>query len=121
AAFNIRAQERQLEIMKSMGVNGIRTAHNPPAPELLELCDRMGFIVMNEAYDMWKKGKNEHDYSQDWDDWHKRDLEDLVLRDRNHPSVFMWSIGNEILDRKSTRLNSSHVKISYAVFCLKKK
>lgn len=99
AAFNIRAQERQLEIMKSMGVNGIRTAHNPPAPELLELCDRMGFIVMNEAYDMWKKGKNEHDYSQDWDDWHKRDLEDLVLRDRNHPSVFMWSIGNEILEQ----------------------
>lgn len=99
AAFNIRAQERQLEIMKSMGVNGIRTAHNPPAPELLELCDKMGFIVMNEAFDMWKRGKNKYDYSIYWDEWHKKDLEDLILRDRNHPSVFMWSIGNEILEQ----------------------
>src|SRR5690606_27375918 len=66
---------------------------------LLELCDQMGFIVMNEAYDMWKKGKNKFDYSVEWDEWHKKDLEDLVLRDRNHPSIFMWSIGNEILEQ----------------------
>lgn len=99
AAVNKRAIERQLEIMKDMGVNGIRTAHNPPAPELLDLCDKMGFIVMDEAFDMWKKGKTKYDYSLDWDDWHKKDLEDMVLRDRNHPSVFIWSIGNEVLEQ----------------------
>jgi len=96
AAVNTRALERQLEILKEMGVNGIRTSHNPPAPELLDLCDKMGFIVMDEAFDMWKKGKNKYDYSQAWDKWHRKDLEDLVRRDRNHPSVFIWSIGNEI-------------------------
>ncbi|HOT15660.1 MAG TPA: beta-galactosidase GalB [Bacteroidales bacterium] len=99
AAINVRALERQLEILKSMGVNGIRTSHNPPAPELLDLCDKMGFIVMDEAFDMWKKKKTEFDYSLDWDVWHKQDLEDFVLRDRNHPSVFIWSIGNEILEQ----------------------
>ncbi|RYZ45590.1 MAG: glycoside hydrolase family 2, partial [Chitinophagaceae bacterium] len=96
AAINKRALERQLEILKAMGCNGIRTAHNPPAPELLELCDRMGFIVMDEAFDMWAKSKNKFDYHRDWEQWHKRDLEDLVRRDRNHPSVFLWSVGNEI-------------------------
>jgi beta-galactosidase len=96
AAINTRALERQLEIMKGMGCNGIRTSHNPPAPELLDLCDRMGFIVMDEAFDMWKKKKTEFDYHLYWDEWHRRDLEDMVLRDRNHPSVFIWSIGNEI-------------------------
>ncbi len=99
AAINTRALERQLEILKGMGCNGIRTSHNPPAPELLDLCDRMGFIVMDEAFDMWKKRKNQYDYHLYWDQWHKRDLEDLVLRDRNHPSVFIWSIGNEILEQ----------------------
>lgn len=99
AAINIRALERQLEILKSMGVNGIRTSHNPPAPELLDLCDRMGFIVMDEAFDVWKKKKTEFDYALDWDEWHKRDLEDMVLRDRNHPSVFIWSIGNEVMEQ----------------------
>jgi beta-galactosidase len=96
AAINRRALERQLEIMKSMGVNGIRTSHNPPAPELLDLCDQMGFIVMDEAFDMWKKKKTEFDYSMNWDKWHQRDLQDMILRDRNHPSVFIWSIGNEV-------------------------
>lgn len=95
-AINTRALERQLEILKAMGCNGIRTSHNPPAPELLDLCDKMGFIVMDEAFDMWKKGKNKYDYHLVWDQWHKRDLQDLILRDRNHPSVFIWSIGNEI-------------------------
>ncbi|MGE5795348.1 MAG: glycoside hydrolase family 2 TIM barrel-domain containing protein, partial [Ignavibacteria bacterium] len=99
AAVNKRALERQLEIMKEMGVNGIRTSHNPPAPELLELCDKMGFIVMDEAYDMWKKKKTEYDYALNWDEWHGRDLEDMVLRDRNHPSVFIWSIGNEVVEQ----------------------
>ncbi|NWF90621.1 MAG: DUF4982 domain-containing protein [Ignavibacteriaceae bacterium] len=96
AAINTRALERQLEIMKEMGVNAIRTSHNPPAPELLDLCDKMGLMVMDEAFDMWKMKKTDFDYSLDWDKWHKRDLEDMILRDRNHPSVFIWSIGNEI-------------------------
>ena len=99
AAVNTRALERQLEMLKAMGVNGIRTSHNPPAPELLELADRMGFIVMDEAFDMWKKQKTKFDYHLDWDQWHKRDLEDMVMRDRNHPSIFIWSIGNEISEQ----------------------
>jgi beta-galactosidase len=99
AAINTRAIERQLELLKDMGCNAIRTSHNPPAPELLDLCDKMGFIVMDEAFDMWKKGKTEFDYSLDFDEWHQRDIEDMVLRDRNHPSVFIWSIGNEILEQ----------------------
>jgi len=96
AAVNTRALERQLQIMKQMGVNGLRTSHNPPAPELLDLTDRMGFVVLDEAFDMWKKGKTKYDYHLDWDEWHVRDLSDLVRRDRNHPSVIMWSIGNEV-------------------------
>ena len=96
AAINTRALQRQLEILKSMGCNGIRTSHNPPAPELLDLCDRMGFIVMDEAFDMWMKEKTKYDYHLDFAGWHRRDLEDMVLRDRNHPGVFIWSIGNEI-------------------------
>ncbi|OIV43573.1 glycoside hydrolase family 2 TIM barrel-domain containing protein [Flavobacterium johnsoniae] len=96
SAINTRAIERQLEIMKEMGVNGIRTSHNPPAPELLDLCDKMGFIVMDEAFDMWKQTKTKYDYGNDWDKWHKKDLVDQLLRDRNHPSIFVWSIGNEI-------------------------
>ena len=99
AVVNTRAIERQLEMLKEMGVNGIRTSHNPPAPELLELTDKMGFIVMDEAFDMWKIQKTKFDYHLDWDEWHKRDLEDMVLRDRNHPSIFMWSIGNEVMEQ----------------------
>ena len=96
SAVNKRAIARQLEILKAMGCNAIRTSHNPPAPELLDLCDQMGFIVMDEAFDMWKEEKTTYDYHLDWDSWHKKDLEDQILRDRNHPSVFIWSIGNEI-------------------------
>jgi beta-galactosidase len=99
AAFNKRAMQRQLEILRAMGCNAIRTAHNPPAPEFLDLCDSMGFLVMDEAFDMWKKRKNRFDYNIDFNEWHKRDLEDQVIRDRNHPSVFMWSIGNEIREQ----------------------
>lgn len=95
-AVNERALERQLEILRGMGVNAIRTSHNPPAPELLNLCDRMGFLVMDEVFDMWKKKKSTYDYSQYWDEWHERDLRDFIIRDRNHPSVIIWSIGNEI-------------------------
>jgi beta-galactosidase len=99
SAINIRALERQLDILKEMGCNAIRTSHNPPAPELLDLCDRMGFIVMDEYIDMWKHGKTTYDFSLYWDDWHKRDLTDFILRDRNHPCVIIWSIGNEITEQ----------------------
>ncbi|MBN1464722.1 DUF4982 domain-containing protein, partial [candidate division KSB1 bacterium] len=99
AAINERALERQLELLQEMGCNAIRTSHNPPAPELLDLCDRMGFIVMDEAFDMWKKKKTTYDYSLHYDEWHERDLTDFIKRDRNHPSVIIWSIGNEILEQ----------------------
>lgn len=99
AAVNVRAIERQLQLLKAMGCNAIRTAHNPPAPELLDLCDKMGFLVMVEAFDMWRKKKNKFDYFADFDQWHQQDIRDMVLRDRNHPSVFMWSIGNEIREQ----------------------
>jgi len=95
-AFNVRAAQRQLEILKAMGCNAIRTSHNPPAPQLLDLCDKMGFIVMDEAFDMWEKAKNKLDYHLEFVQWHKKDLEDQILRDRNHPSVFIWSVGNEV-------------------------
>ena len=99
AAVNTRAIQRQLEILKAMGVNALRTSHNPPAPELLDLADKMGFIVMDEAFDVWKIQKTKFDYHLDWAEWHQRDLEDMVLRDRNHPSVFIWSIGNEVMEQ----------------------
>ena len=96
SAINKRALERQLEILRGMGCNAIRTSHNPPAPELLDLADQMGFLILDEAFDMWKKPKNKFDYSTVWDSMHKKDLQDLIQRDRNHPSVIAWSIGNEI-------------------------
>lgn len=99
AAVNTRAIQRQLELLKGMGCNAIRTSHNPPAPELLQLCDEMGFLVMDEAFDCWKKGKRPYDYHLYWDQWHKRDLSDMIRRDRNHPSIIIWSIGNEIPDQ----------------------
>jgi beta-galactosidase len=99
AAVNTRAIERQLQILKQMGCNAIRTSHNPPAPEFLNLCDKMGFLVMDEAFDMWARKKNKHDYHEDWAQWHKQDLTDQILRDRNHPCVFIWSIGNEIREQ----------------------
>jgi len=102
AAINTRALERQLEILKAMGANAIRTSHNPPAPELLNLCDRMGFLVMDEAFDMWKINKTPFDYGLDFDEWHQADLRDMILRDRNHPSVIIWSIGNEIPEQWDT-------------------
>jgi beta-galactosidase len=103
AAFNVRAAERQLEILKEMGCNAIRTSHNPPAPELLDLCDRMGFLVMDEAFDCWKGRKKPNDYHLLFPDWHEKDLRALVRRDRNHPSVIMWSTGNEMPDQRNAQ------------------
>ncbi|MCG8448519.1 MAG: DUF4982 domain-containing protein [Pirellulales bacterium] len=99
AAVNTRALERQIELLQEMGCNAIRTSHNPPAPELLDLCDRMGMLVQVEAFDCWAKGKTDNDYSRFFWKWHERDLMSMVRRDRNHPSVVMWSTGNEIREQ----------------------
>jgi beta-galactosidase len=99
SAINTRALQRQIEILKEMGCNAIRTSHNPPAPELLELCDRMGMVVMDEAFDCWQRGKNKNDYHLLYPDWHEKDLRALVRRDRNHPCVILWSTGNEISEQ----------------------
>lgn len=101
AAVNRRAIERQLQIMKAAGVNAIRTSHNPPAPELLEYCDRLGLVVMDEAFDMWRIPKVPNGYSKYYDEWSERDVRDMVRRDRNHPSIILWSIGNEIPEQDS--------------------
>ena len=103
-AFNIRATERQLEILKEMGCNSIRTSHNPPAPELLDICDMMGFLVQVEAFDCWQQGKKPKDYNILFDAWHVEDLTAMIRRDWNHPSVFMWSIGNEVPDQGNPEL-----------------
>ena len=102
AAINEDALHRQLRILKEMGTNAIRCSHNPPAPELLAMCDTMGFIVMDESFDMWRRRKTQNDYARFFDEWAERDLTDLVLRDRNHPSILMWSIGNEVLEQWSS-------------------
>lgn len=107
AAFNIRAAERQLEILREMGCNAVRTSHNPPAPELLDLCDRMGFLVQDEAFDTWKTPKKINDYNKLFYAWHEEDLRAMVRRDRNHPSVFMWSTGNEVNDQNNPALSES--------------
>jgi beta-galactosidase len=110
AAFNTRAAERQLEILREMGCNAIRTSHNPPAPELVDLCDKMGFLIQVEAFDTWRIGKKRKDYNLQFNAWHLEDVKAMVRRDRNHPSVFMWSIGNEVPDQRNpylaTALNS---------------
>jgi beta-galactosidase len=101
AAVNRRAIERQLQILKGAGVNALRTSHNPPAPEVLEFCDRLGIVVMDEIFDMWRQPKVPNGYSKYYDEWSERDVRDFVRRDRNHPSVIMWSIGNEIPEQGS--------------------
>ena len=98
AALNEDALHRKLTILRNMGVNAIRSSHNPPAPELLNMCDSMGIMVMDESFDMWRRKKSNGDYARFFDEWHQRDLSDLVKRDRNHPCIIMWSIGNEVLE-----------------------
>ena len=98
AAFD-RAEERKIELLKSAGFNAVRTSHNPPSEAFLNACDKLGLLVMEESFDCWKIGKNNNDYSKYFNQWWQRDLDSMVLRDRNHPSVFMWSIGNEIPER----------------------
>lgn len=96
AAFDRGAFERQVKLLKEMGADAIRTTHNPPAEEVLEVCDEMGMMVMDEAFDVWDRPKSAADYSRHFKAWAERDLSDFIVRDRNHPSVVMWSIGNEI-------------------------
>lgn len=96
AAFHLRAAERQLETLQEMGSNALRMSHNPPAPEFLDLADRVGFLVMDESFDAWNVAKIPNDYHLLFPDWHEPDMRSLVRRDFNHPSVILWSIGNEI-------------------------
>lgn len=96
AAFNLRAAERKLSILQEMGVNAIRMSHNPPDPQLLDLTDRMGFLVIDEIFDSWKMNKTDNDYHLVFDEWHEQDLRAMIRRDRNHPSIIVWSFGNEV-------------------------
>ena len=99
AAVNYRATERQVAMMKEMGANAIRTSHNPPSPELVQICDSLGMLLQVEAFDEWKYGKNKNGYHLYFEEWAERDIRSMVKRDRNHPSVIMWSIGNEIREQ----------------------
>ena len=99
AAFD-RAEERRVELLKTAGFNAVRTSHNPPSEAFLNACDRLGMMVIDEAFDGWKTQKNKFDYAYVFNEWWQRDLESMVMRDRNHPSIIMWSIGNEIIERK---------------------
>ncbi len=99
AASYVRSEERKVELHRESGYNAIRTAHNPPAPAFLDACDRLGMLVMDEAFDCWREGKNPYDYHVSFEDWYQRDLESMVRRDRNHPCVIFWSIGNEVMER----------------------
>jgi len=98
AAYD-RAEERRVELIKASGFNSIRCAHNPPSPAFLDACDRLGILVIDESFDMWRKPKNPQDYSNFFDEWWQEDVRSMVLRDRNHPSIIMWSTGNEIPER----------------------
>jgi beta-galactosidase len=112
AAFNTRAAERQLEILREMGVNAIRCAHNPPAPELLALCDRLGILVMDELTDTWTQPKKPNGYARLFADWAEADLRAMIRRDRNHPSVILWSIGNEVGEQHLPELHPIAAKLS---------
>jgi beta-galactosidase len=105
SAINEDALYRQLRMMKDMGANAIRCSHNPSAPELLHMCDTMGLMVMDEAFDQWRTGKTQFDYALFFDKWAEKDITDMVLRDRNHPSIILWSIGNEVLEQWNTDKN----------------
>jgi beta-galactosidase len=111
-----RAEERKVELLKASGFNAIRCSHNPPSPAFLAACDRLGMLVIDEAFDCWKYGKNAFDYHLYFNDWWKKDVESMVARDRNHPSIIMWSIGNEIPERatpdgvKSAKMLVGYIK-----------
>jgi beta-galactosidase len=116
-AVPLAVWEQRLKALKLLGVNAIRTAHNPPAPEFLDLCDRMGLLVMDEFFDCWTVGKNPFDYHLDFDDWSQTDERDTILRDRNHPSIILYSVGNEIHDtpqaEKAKRILAGLVAVAH--------
>ncbi len=101
-----RAEERRVELLKESGFNAIRCAHNPPSPAFLDACDRLGMLVIDEAFDMWMTGKNPLDYHLYFNDWWKKDIDNMIYRDRNHPSIIMWSIGNEIPDKEKPEVSA---------------
>lgn len=110
AAAYRRAEERKIELLKESGFNAVRCAHNPPSPSFLDACDRLGMLVMDEAFDCWRESKNTNDYSLYFSDWWERDIASMVLRDRNHPSIIMWSTGNEIKERDGRSDGSSYAR-----------
>jgi beta-galactosidase len=114
AAFD-RAEERRVELLKSAGFNAIRTSHNPPSTAFLDACDRLGMMVIDEAFDGWKETKTPNDYALIFDDWWQRDVEAMVLRDRNHPSIIMWSTGNEIIERKKPEAVETATKLAQCI------
>ena len=112
-----RGIERQLQILKGMGCNAIRTSHNPPSPELLDLCDRMGFLVMDESFDEWKINHHTYGYAQFFDQWSEPDMVSMLDRDRNHPSIILWSIGNEIPEGRQGRPEAGPMAQRLAGIC----
>lgn len=115
AAFNTRAVERQLEILREMGCNAIRLAHNPPAPELLDLTDKMGFLVIDEIFDCWERGKTPHDFHLIFPDWYEADTRTFVRRDKNHPSIIAWSFGNEVGEQYTAEEGATVAKKLYDI------
>ncbi len=116
SAFNTRAAERQLEMLREMGCNAIRMSHNPPAPELLELTDRMGFLVVDEIFDSWERKKTPHDFHLIFPDWSEPDARAFIRRDRNSPSVMMWSIGNEVGEQYNGEEGGAVAKRLHTIF-----
>ncbi len=114
ASFD-RAEERKVELMKKAGFNAVRTSHNLPSEAFLHACDRLGLLVIDEAFDGWRDEKNPHDYSVLFDKWWKKDIQSMVLRDRNHPSIFCWSIGNEVIERKKLEVVTTAKKLRDAI------
>ena len=115
AAAYDRAEERKAELMKAAGFNAVRTSHNPPSEAFLAACDRIGLLVIDEAFDGWRDAKNQHDYSVYFDEWWERDVTTMVLRDRNHPSIVCWSIGNEVMERKKIEVVTTAQKLRDAI------
>lgn len=112
AASYDRAEERKVELLKAAGFNAVRTSHNLPSEAFLAACDRLGLLVIDESFDGWRDAKNPHDYSTLFDQWWKKDIEAMVLRDRNHPSIFCWSIGNEVIERKKLEVVTTAKKLA---------